>query len=68
VTARSDLGWGGRWVAATLAAVWIVGGAAVIVLMYRRWLAIVLGIMAIGYGLVWAHVTRTGRRLRWPRW
>jgi hypothetical protein len=55
-------------VAAILAAVWIVGGAAVIVLLHRRWLAIVLGITAIAYGVVWVEVTRTGRQLRWPRW
>src|SRR5437899_11407 len=41
MTAHSDLGWGGRWVAAILAAVWVVSGAAVIVLVHRRWLAIV---------------------------
>jgi hypothetical protein len=67
MTAHSDLGWSGRWVAAMLAAVWIVSGAAVIVLMHRRWLAIVLGVIAIAYGLVWVEVTRTGRPLRWPR-
>ena len=68
MTAQSDLGWGGRWVAAILAAVWIVSGAVVIVLMHRRWLAIVLGITAIAYGLVWVEVMRSGRRLRWPWW
>ena len=68
MTAHSELGRGGRWVAAILAAVWIVGGAAVIVLLHRRWLAIVLGITAIAYGVVWVEVTRTGRQLRWPRW
>jgi hypothetical protein len=67
MTAHSDLGWGGRWVAGILAAVWIASGTAVIVIMHRDWLAIVLGLVAIAYGLVWVEVTRTGRRFRWRR-
>ena len=67
MSAHSELGWGGRWVAAMLAAVWIASGVAVIVLMHRRSLAILLGIIAIAYGLVWAEVTRTGRPIWSPR-
>jgi len=67
--AKTDLGRGGRWVAAILAIVWIGAGAAVIVLSlsHERWAGVVLGLIAVVYGLVWVQVARTGRRLRWPR-
>ena len=67
MSAHSELGWGGRWVAAILAAGWIASGVAVIVVMRRRSLALRLGIIAIAYGLVWAEVTLTGRPIWSPR-
>jgi len=67
MTARPGLGWGGRWIAAILAAVWIGGGAATVVLLRQHWLAIVAGVIAVAYGLLWVEVTRSGRRISWPR-
>ena len=66
---HSELGPAGRPLAALLAAVWIAGGIAVIVLGLRhgRWFVLLLGPLCVGYGLLWARVARTGRRLRWPR-
>ena len=57
-----------RTVAAALAAVWIGAGlaAALLGVAQRRWLALLLGPVAIAYGLAWVRVARTGRRLKWP--
>jgi len=65
---RSEVGPGGRGVAAVLAAVWIGAGATAVVVGIRRgsWLQPVLGVFALAYGLVWARVARTGVRLKWP--
>jgi hypothetical protein len=65
---RSELGPGGRGVAAVLAAVWIGAGATAIVVGLRRgsWLQPVLGVLALAYGVAWAQVARTGVRLKWP--
>jgi hypothetical protein len=69
VPARSELGPGGRSVAALLALVWIGAGAAAIVLGIRQgmWLRPVLGLCAVAYGALWVQVARTGRRLGWPK-
>ena len=66
---RSDLGPAGRSVAALLALVWFTAGTLAIVLGVRRgyWVAPVLGLLAVVYGMVWARVARTGRRLRWRK-
>jgi len=65
---RAELSLVNRTVAAVLAAVWIGGGlaAALLGLAERRWLPLLLGPLAIAYGLVWVRVARTGRRLKWP--
>jgi hypothetical protein len=66
---RSDLGPGGRLVAAGLAAVWIVGGLGSLAVGLRLRpgvLPVVLGVLAVGYGWIWVQVVRTGRRRPWP--
>jgi len=65
---RSDLGPAGRAVATLLALVWLTAGALAIALGVRRgyWVAVVLGIVTILYGMLWTRVARTGRRLKWP--
>jgi hypothetical protein len=54
--------------AALLAAVWLVGGFCSLFLTFARslWIGLVLGPLAIGYGVLWVRVAQTGRRLRWP--
>ena len=65
---RVELGPVNRTVAAVLAALWIGAGlaAALLGLARRRWLLLLLGPLAIAYGLVWVRVARTRRRLKWP--
>jgi hypothetical protein len=66
---RSDLGPGGRLVAAGLAAVWIVAGLVALGVGLRLRpgvLPVVLGVLAVGYGWIWVQVVRTGRRRPWP--
>jgi hypothetical protein len=66
---RSDLGPGGRLVAAGLATVWIVAGLASLAVGLRLRpgvLPVVLGVLAVGYGWIWVQVVRTGRRRPWP--
>jgi len=66
---KSDLGPGGRLVAAGLAAVWIVGGLGSLAVGLRLRpgvLPVVLGVLAVGYGWIWVQVVRTGRRRPWP--
>jgi hypothetical protein len=67
-SARSDLGLRGRGVAAVLAVVWMLAGAAAIVVGVRRgsWVQPIVGLFGLAYGVLWAQVARTGRRLRWP--
>jgi hypothetical protein len=57
-----------RILAALLAAVWIGAGLLAVVLasIGRRWLIVLPGILAVGYGLLWAQVAVRGRRLPWP--
>jgi len=66
----SDLGRGGRFVAACLAGIWLVAGLTAIGIgVWRRAgvLTSVLGVLAVGYGLLWVRVAVTGERQRWPR-
>jgi hypothetical protein len=66
---KSDLGPGGRLVAAGLAAVWIVAGLVAVAVGLRLRpgvLPVVLGVLAVGYGWIWVQVVRTGRRRPWP--
>ena len=65
---RADLGRGGRLVAACLAGIWLAGGlVGVVVGVWVRpgALPVVLGLLALGYGWLWAKVAVSGRRLRW---
>ena len=64
---RSDLGRGGRIVAAVLAVIWLATGAVVVIYGFRRraWFAVLLGVPALVYGGMWIAVARTGQRLRW---
>lgn len=64
----SDVGRGGRVVAACLAAIWLAGGlAAVLIGVWLRPgpLRILLGLLALGYGWLWVRVARTGQRQQW---
>ena len=65
---RSDLGPGGRVIAVLLSIVWLTGGMLAIALGVCRenWIALLLGITAVVYGVVWAQVARTGQRFQWP--
>jgi hypothetical protein len=69
VTRASDLGPGGRLVAACLGVVWIGAGLAALAIGLRLRpgvLPVVLGALAVGYGWLWVEVVRTGRRRPWP--
>lgn len=57
-----------RILAALLAAVWIGVGLLAVVLasIAGRRLIVLPGILAVGYGLLWAQVAVRGRRLPWP--
>jgi hypothetical protein len=64
----SELGPGGRTIAAGLAAVWAGAGlAGVVVGLVLRpgGLPVVLGALAIAYASLWLRVAVTGRRIRW---
>ena len=68
MTSGKDLGRGGRVVAACLAGVWLAGGSIAIVVGVRLRpgvLPILLGLLALGYGWLWARVALTGQRLHW---
>ena len=68
-TGRQTLDRLSRIVAATLAGIWIGAGLATIGLTWWRrpiLLPVLLGLFATGYGLLWARVALTGRRLTWP--
>jgi hypothetical protein len=66
---RTDLGPAGRSVAALLALVWCIAGTLAIALGLRRGyrVASLVGVFAVVYGMMWAQVARTGRRLPWPK-
>jgi uncharacterized membrane protein YphA (DoxX/SURF4 family) len=70
VTAGRELTRTERWVAAVLAAVWLVaGGATVVVGATVRPAAVtmIVGLLALAYGVIWSRVAATGRRQEWPR-
>jgi hypothetical protein len=65
----SELGAGGRVVAACLATVWIGVGIASLAVGLRLRpgvVPVVLGLLAVGYGWLWVEVARTGRKRPWP--
>ena len=61
----AKLGPAGRWVATSLALIWVVAGGLTIVLGMVRgyWVAPLIGLLALVYGIVWAQVAITGRRI-----
>jgi hypothetical protein len=66
----SDLGRGGRFVAACLAGIWLIAGlVAVGIGLWLRpgVLPTLLGVLSVGYGALWLRVAVTGERERWPR-
>jgi hypothetical protein len=65
----NDLGRGGRVVAACLAGIWLAAGSIAVVVGVRLRPAVlptVIGLLALGYGWLWARVALTGQRQRWP--
>ena len=65
---RDNLGRGARVIAACLAGIWIAGGSLglVIGLKLRQGpVPVLLGLLGIGYGWVWARVALTGERQHW---
>lgn len=63
-----------RLIAIALACIWMTGGIIGIALgLYSRsWIASVMGMLAVAYGLVWLRAARLGRRVSiqealWPR-
>jgi hypothetical protein len=68
VATGSDVGRGGRIVAACLAAIWLAGG--LVAVLIGVWLMpgplpTLLGLLALGYGWLWVRVARTGQRQQW---
>lgn len=57
-----------RIIAGILAVIWIGAGVVALILgaLHSRWLTVVLGAVALAYGLVWVQVCRTGRYALWP--
>ena len=55
-------------VATLLAMIWVTVGLLAIVMGVIRgyWVAVLLGVLALLYGLMWVKVRLTGRRLKWP--
>jgi len=67
-TRRNDLGRGGRILAAGLAGIWLAAGSIAVVIGVRvrpGVLPTVIGVLALGYGWLWARVALTGQRQRW---
>jgi hypothetical protein len=65
----ADLGRGGRFIAACLAAIWLLAGLAAVGMgLWLRpgALPILLGLLAMGYGWLWLRVALTGKRPPWP--
>lgn len=65
---ETRLGRADRILAACLAGVWLAGGALALVLGTKvrpAVLPVVLGVLALGYGWLWARVALTGRRQGW---
>jgi hypothetical protein len=65
---RAELNRASRTVAVVLGVIWIVAGvtAGLYGVVQRRWPALLLSPLAVGYGFMWVRVARTGRRLQWP--
>jgi hypothetical protein len=55
-------------VAALLAGVWLLAGLLALFLAFarHRWFGLMLGPIAVAYGVLWVRVAQTGRRLQWP--
>jgi hypothetical protein len=68
---RTDLGRGGRFLAACLASIWLIAGLAAVGIWFwlqHAPLPIILGLLAMVYGWVWIRVAITGEWQRWPPW
>jgi len=54
-----------RVVGGLLAMVWLCAGLVAIIagLVAQRWLLLVVGLVALWYGVIWAHAAAQGRRL-----
>lgn len=63
----SDFSMGDRVIASALAVVWSGTSIAVILLGFRgrHWTVALIGIIGLGYGLVWLKAAFLGRRLHW---
>ena len=57
-----------RIVAGILAVIWIAMGMASIWIGFvqRRWAAVLVGVLGVFFGGIWANVARTGRYAVWP--
>jgi hypothetical protein len=65
---RIELGRGGRVLAAGLAGIWLAAGSIAVVIGVRLRpgvLPTLIGLLALGYGWLWARVALTGQRQRW---
>lgn len=56
-----------RIVALALALIWIIAGIGAVALGLngRRWMLLLIGMVAIWYGFVWVRVVREARKLQW---
>jgi hypothetical protein len=56
-----------RVIAFALTLVWIVAGLVGIWfgLRHGRWAGLIIGVLGLSYGILWARVVRKGRRLHW---
>lgn len=56
-----------RTMAALLALVWLASGIAgvAIGLVQHRWASLIVGLLAVGYGVLWSRATWRGRMLKW---
>lgn len=52
-------------VSASLAVVWLCAGVVALVagVVEQRWLLILVGVVALWYGVIWVHVARQGSQL-----
>jgi hypothetical protein len=57
-----------RTIAALLAGVWLASGAAgvAIGIVQHRLAPLIVGVLAIGYGVLWSRAVRRGRMLAFP--
>ena len=56
-----------RNIAVLLALVWLAGGASGVLIgvVQQRFGLLIVGVLAIGYGLLWSQAVRRGRLLTW---